>query len=513
MRLQAPLSSAVLAAVSILAAPSLSSPAQCANVWVAGYGVPWVPGYVPPGGPDGWVNALHVFDPDGFGPAPVRLVAGGSFQSAGGVTASCLAALDLGTGAWAPLGGGVTNVGLSDRVAALATLPNGDLVAGGRFVACGGVPAVNIARWDGVAWSPLGIGLPDEPVALAVLPNGDLVAGGSFPTGPGSGGDCVRKWTGAAWQPLGSGLPFTNVPWGVNAFALLPNGDLIAGGAFFGAGGITNVARWDGASWSALGALGLVRALAVLPDGTPVAGGDFGAARWTGSTWQPLGGLGGTTTIQALAVLADGRLAASGPSTMFPYLAEWDGANWLPLGGGVAVASGSGVLALATLPDGDLVAGGEPFTAGGALGCLARLTTTCPAAAAPFGSGCSTATSAPTLAALTLPWLGASYQRLASGLPGNALLLEATGLATTAVPLPSILPPGVPGCSLLVTPDLLDLYVPTTSSLVLQWTLPASASLAGVVLFQQVAPIELGGPSGIAAVTASNGLAATTGSF
>jgi hypothetical protein len=37
----------------------------------------------------------------------------------------------------------------------LATLPNGDLVAGGIFTS----PASYVARWNGTSWSALGTGL------------------------------------------------------------------------------------------------------------------------------------------------------------------------------------------------------------------------------------------------------------------------------------------------------------------------------------------------------------------
>lgn len=55
----------------------------------------------------------------------------------------------------------------------------------------------------------------------------------------------------------------------------LPSGDIVAGGDFTTAGGVpaSRIARWDGASWSALGT-GMndsVYALSVLPTGDLVA--------------------------------------------------------------------------------------------------------------------------------------------------------------------------------------------------------------------------------------------------
>jgi hypothetical protein len=61
--------------------------------------------------------------------------------------------------------------------------------------------------------------------ALAVLPNGDLVAGGSFLNVGGVRMNNITRWDGAAWRPLGTGTQNT-----VSALVVLANGDLVAGG-------------------------------------------------------------------------------------------------------------------------------------------------------------------------------------------------------------------------------------------------------------------------------------------
>jgi hypothetical protein len=43
------------------------------------------------------------------------------------------------------------------------------------------VSANYIARWNGTSWSALGTGMNGSVSALAVLPNGDLIAGGDSP--------------------------------------------------------------------------------------------------------------------------------------------------------------------------------------------------------------------------------------------------------------------------------------------------------------------------------------------
>jgi hypothetical protein len=86
--------------------------------------------------------------------------------------------------------------------------------------------------------------------ALAVLPNGDLVAGGDFTTAGGVAASYIARWSGTLWSPLGSGISGD-----VYALAVLPNGDLVAGGSFTIAGGVPSGywAHWTdtGIPWAA----------------------------------------------------------------------------------------------------------------------------------------------------------------------------------------------------------------------------------------------------------------------
>lgn len=302
------------------------------------------------------------------------LVAGGAFWTGTGGPANFVARWD-GT-AWVPLGSGTQNF-----VNTLTVLPNGDLVAAGSFVAAGSVHASHIARWDGNAWNPYGSGI--GPVnsstsfvgvnvyALTRMPNGDIVAGGSFAGAGNVSAHNIARWDGSKWFPLGLGTSGE-----VRALAVAPNGDLIVGGAFRKAGGVTNncIARWDGEEWSSIGTgvdglvAPVVYSLAVLPDGQIIAGGSFMTAsgvpalriaRWTGSEWLPLGtGMNGN--VMALALLPGGELIAGGEFKMAGGssangVARWDGTAWSPLGAGV----NNGVFSIARLLNGNLVVGGR----------------------------------------------------------------------------------------------------------------------------------------------------------
>ncbi|MCC6678281.1 MAG: hypothetical protein IT436_14170 [Phycisphaerales bacterium] len=355
------------------------------------------------------VDALTTYDPDGAGPAPPVLIAGGWFFTAGGVGASRIAAWD-GT-CWSPLG-----AGLNSLLLALTTYdPDGAgpapraLVVGGSFTAAGDVGASRIAAWDGTRWSPLGTGVNNEVRALTTYDPDKagpappvLVAGGRFTSSGGMEATRIAAWDGTRWSPLGAG---------VNGFyvdALTtydPDGAgpappvLVAGGLFAAAGGVTarNIAAWDGTRWSPLstGIDNDVYALTTYdPDGTGpappllVAGGYFNTAggaaanhiaAWDGARWSPVG-TGFDSAVDALTtydpdgagpapsvLIAGGGFAAAGGAAA-NYIAAWDGTRWSPLGTGMS----NGVLALTTYdPDGAgpapplLVAGGYFSTAGG----------------------------------------------------------------------------------------------------------------------------------------------------
>ncbi len=243
----------------------------------------------PIGSPLGsWVSALAVDNGS--------LVVGGFFSAAGEIPVENIARWD--GLSWHNLGSGIAGGEPIPFIGAMAVY-NGDLIAGGRFDTAGGVSAANIARWDGSAWHPLGSGISGVPgnthvLALAVY-DGKLIAGGRFTTAGGVPAQCIASWDGSTWQPLPSGM------YSVSALELF-NGDLIAGGSFASAGGVSasNIARWDGSSWHALGSgtSGLVGALAV-HDGALIAGGLFETAggtaahfiaRWDGSAWESMGG-------------------------------------------------------------------------------------------------------------------------------------------------------------------------------------------------------------------------------
>ena len=427
--------------------------------------------------PSSLVSALTSWDPDGSGPLPRQLVAGGRFQAVGALAASQVALLDPATGAWSALGSGVVDP--FTWVQSLAVLPGGELVAGCWY---------DVQRYDGSAWGSIG-NADEEVAALLTLANGDLLAGGRFSSIGGAPAMHVARWDGTAWSQVGTGLQGN-----VQALVQLPGGDVIAGGL--------QVSRWNGSAWQLLGGPTQVFALAVLRDGSVVAAGDT-IARWNGAGWASLGALVGGE-VRALQVLPDGDLLATGRfvgigGIAADRIARWDGISWSPVGSGLASVG----FAMTDVPAGDVfIAGGLPTSGGGSVD---RLSSTCPALVQSAGAGCSSAS-----LAAALPWTGSDWSAEADGLPAAALVFAVTGLAPASLPLGAVFATALPGCTLQVAPDLVTLVLANQGRAAVSLSLPNLPALAGVVFHEQMVVLEL---AGALAVTATEALRMTVGVF
>ncbi|MBS0197942.1 MAG: immunoglobulin domain-containing protein [Planctomycetes bacterium] len=350
------------------------------------------------------------------------VIAAGFFTSAGGHAASNIARYDFNTGDWTSLGSGV-----GGAVRAVAILPDGSLGAGGGFRTAGDTANPVMARYDfqTQAWGPLGAGFvsanqSDNVFSLIVLPNGDVLAGGKFYTSSGipiaSG---MRRctfatgaWTeiaidasyvntmdmdrhGQVWFGGGSSSALRRLDPATNVMTAVPSrssiyyncafvkalrtGEVLMGGRF---GSVQNVParsialyspdtnRWSGLS---VGFDDSIYCLKRLSNGDVVAGGDFVSAggvparrvaRFHPSTnsWSALGdGLSGT--VVALAELPNGDLLAARPypgegvrtSDGLSRFSQTTG-QWNPVPGTTNL---DGVRVLTPRPDGTIVVAGR----------------------------------------------------------------------------------------------------------------------------------------------------------
>ena len=273
-----------------------------------------------PGDPVGLIGPPAVLDMCRFGD---RFVAVGAFIRAGGVDANKIASWDGHN--WSEVGGGLMPDGC---YAFTSTVYNNDLVVGGTFYAAGNLNVRGIVRWDGSEWHALGGDVFGESnqggvFATAVF-NGELIAAGNFSSAAGVPVNNIARWNGASWSAMSDGIAG-----GLPAALTVYNSNLIVGGTFTRAGGVNalRIAQWDGQSWSALGSgidSGVIIDALAVHDDELIAGGAFSqaggvsarnVARWADQTWSAMGdGLSGSGgSYQVLALLSrNGELFAGG---------------------------------------------------------------------------------------------------------------------------------------------------------------------------------------------------------
>lgn len=400
MKALLPVAGTVLAALSFVPAA-----AQCQ--WQPQAGLPVQV-------PQGHATATVNWDPDGTGPLPTVLVAGGSL-TVGSMLGASVVTWD-GTH-WSQLGTA------QDEVTAL-TVFQGQLLAAFR----GSVSTV--ARWDGSGWVVLGTvnGGSSLVNAFALFQNA-LVVAGSFTSVEGVTANNIVQWTGAAWGALGSGVTGEVKALAVNTIQPTLGSGLYVGGSLTAAGGSTvyNLATWDGATWRGPARIhGTVHTLASRVGTTALnsyvfVGGSFGyvgqapsllttpsvaryqpvtdtwsamssffqsgnvqrlfvrgtgisgyeviasgspvaavACRWDGTTWQPLGPTGPTQNVATSLGYFGGRYIAGGYS---PSVQSFDGTAWSPLADPTPGFAGR---VLAVLDDGNgVIAAGSGLSIGG----------------------------------------------------------------------------------------------------------------------------------------------------
>ncbi|MFT4844062.1 MAG: hypothetical protein ACJA0V_004748 [Planctomycetota bacterium] len=467
--------------------------------------------------------------------------------------------------------------GLNDVANCSTVDCNGDLIVGGRFSTAGGGAAARIARWDGSAWSPLGTGMDFDVTALTTLANGDVLAAGSFITAGGVTVNGVARWHGSSWSALGTGLDaFAPFGPAANAVIEMPNGDIVVAGQFSGASGVaaSHIARFDGSSWHALasGLNGPVRGLA-LAGSDLIAVGSFtmsGAtlvnrvASWNGSSWSPLGSGLGIFSASAVAVstttgdiYVGGAFAAAG-GVPVSNVARFAAGGWSALGAGtvgsvtslhampngdimvggaftfaggvganrVARLSGSSwttafgagangtVQSLATAANGDVIVCGQFTAAGGsAQSRIARIISSCGPTVTALGPGCTGSGGLNVLTVTEAPTLGGAFRAKGTGMPAFAFVAAVTGLTSTSLPLSIVLPQALPGCTLYVTPDVIDVMLPAAGEVNSTLAVPVDPGLLNFVLNHQFVPLEVDASLMFTAVTASNGVQVSIGTF
>ncbi|MFQ3597898.1 MAG: T9SS type A sorting domain-containing protein [Chloroherpetonaceae bacterium] len=238
------------------------------------------------------------------------LYVGGGFTQgnvgASPVTVNRIARVNTTANSWSAVGSG--GDGVDNTVHALWISESGDVFVGGDFtnanVGASQINANRVARWDGNSWSSLGTGTSNGASATVLTITGsasDIYIGGTFSNAGGVANTsrCARwSTTLQRWISMNM-LPNAQV----NALAV-SGSYVFAGGQFtqLGSNPVNRIARWNGATWTNVGASGgegaddIIRALAVRVGRELVVGGQFtqvnvgspissrSIARWTADT-------------------------------------------------------------------------------------------------------------------------------------------------------------------------------------------------------------------------------------
>ncbi len=207
------------------------------------------------------------------------LYVGGNFTSAGGMAANHIATYDSGNdGPW------ITDVDFSPGVdgdVRSIVVSGSNVYIGGEFANSGTTSLSCIASFNTgtIEWSPLGNGMSGTGKAVYAisLSGSNIYAGGVFDHAGGVSANNIAKWNGSSWSALGNGITYSEDTPVVDAIAV-HNNYVYTSGWFNEAGIIStsNIARWDGISWSALGSGVNSEALSVIISGNDIyTGGSF----------------------------------------------------------------------------------------------------------------------------------------------------------------------------------------------------------------------------------------------
>lgn len=331
-----------------------------------------------PGAP-GTCFTLLTCDPDGPGPLPFGLVAGGVVPGLEGWHVSLWNGTE-----WTRLPGQFNSV----PRAASTFDPDGDagpehrrLAVAGNFTSVDGVPIERVAHWLNGQWSAFGGGIGAQAVSALAEFDGDgdgpapprLYVGGDQLSVPGQSIAPLYAWDGIAWIDAAAevGADLTGTVAKLAAFDPDADGPLPV--AIHITGKLTlerpdaepqyGYVRWDGANWQSLDRLidSFVLASAALPAPTPggpeelVIAGGFTAvagvptsrvAKWNGVEWAAIGaGLDGLVRslvthdfdgpgLAPASLVAAGTLDATGLESVLT-IARWDGSEWVSIHGGL----------------------------------------------------------------------------------------------------------------------------------------------------------------------------------
>jgi hypothetical protein len=301
-----------------------------------------------------------------FGKPLMRLPDGGvlamgSYRPLGAQPSYRFARWDPQTSTWSPLagaiGGNSTSLSSNPLAFSAAALPDGRVIAGGSFDTIGSRVCKNIAIYDGVEWRATNKGVDGPVTNLLALPDGDVIVAGIFKTAGDVPTPGIVRWRPDSneWFAMPGITNWGSDPYRSFALAREVNGDILFSGPLRFPVNSTSgyaIVRWDRDAqvWQSVGiADSPALALLPLPNGDIIAGGAFNLidgrslpsiARWRASTgqWERMSGfIGGPVYTLALSttgeIYAGGSFTSATGSPSAKYIARWDevASTWQPV--------------------------------------------------------------------------------------------------------------------------------------------------------------------------------------
>jgi len=380
----------------------------------------------------------------------------------------------------------------------------------------GPLGATRTAIWDDGAWTMLQPAHSPPPRNSGFALAGDPATGRAFLFGGSANGALLADfwlWDGSDWQQLPGG------PSGRVDHGMCFRGDaqrlVLYGGNDLAGAAINQTWEWDGASWSLRNATfpphsGPAR-LSWHPQRQRTVLTTFGLLgieiwEWDGSNWFSTNPASRPTLATQSFLRAtydpvrETILVVDGTAQPLGRIHEWDGSAWRSFAPDTRLRSNY-----------QLASAGVPGTGLVVQNVRGQVTLTLqhdfPASVSALGDACPDPQRVLTA---NQPWLGRTYT-LRYPCDAGTVCLFASGFSNTqwaGGPLPFDLAAfGLPGCSLMVAPDVLDLRVPAGGSAQLAIALPLTPALAGTRLYHQAAALT----TGLAAV--SQGVEVVTGSL
>ena len=256
-------------------------------------------------------------------------VIGGKFDKVSGTEVTNIASWNGST--WSGLGGGVF------RFLEVMVVSGADLYAAGKLTQADGQSVNNIAVWNGSSWSGLGDGVisSDESILTIVTSiaaeGSDVYVGGDFNTAGGVSVSNIAWWNGASWSNMGGGLANGEGDVSVLGIEVNSQGLVFVGGSFDSAGtaNVENIAMWNGTDWSEVstGVFGgdnpSISAMALSNNGDLYVGGNFENA-----------GFDTTFVLDSSGVIIDSLTEIN--DLVVNNIARWNGTSWSNLGEGLS---------------------------------------------------------------------------------------------------------------------------------------------------------------------------------